>query len=149
MFKRSTAADTSDLLVEPIHDSVGKLLLRLTVGGLMLFHGIAKLQSGVGGIEGMLTGAGLPAAMAYGVYVGEVVAPILLILGLWTRIAAVVFAFNMVVAITLAHSGDLLSVGEHGGWKVEAAGFYLFTAICIAMLGPGRFAVGRKTGPFA
>ena len=36
------------------HDDAGKLLLRLAVGGLMLFHGLHKLLDGVGGISGML-----------------------------------------------------------------------------------------------
>ena len=53
----------------------GLLILRLTLGILMLFHGIAKITNGVGGIEGMLTSKGLPAFLAYGVYVGEVIVP--------------------------------------------------------------------------
>ena len=40
-------------------DDVGKLVLRLTVGILMLLHGIAKMTSGVSGIEKMLEGVGL------------------------------------------------------------------------------------------
>ncbi|STV76033.1 DoxX family protein [Klebsiella michiganensis] len=36
------------------HDDFGKLLLRLAVGGLMLFHGLHKLFDGVGGISNML-----------------------------------------------------------------------------------------------
>ena len=62
------------------HDDAGKLLLRLAVGGLMLFHGIHKLIDGVDGISGMLAAQGLPGFIAYGVLVGEVVAPCLLIL---------------------------------------------------------------------
>ena len=80
------------------HDDVGKLLLRLAVGGLMLFHGIHKLIDGVDGISGMLAAQGLPGFIAYGVLVGEVVAPCLLILGVLTRPAALVLAFTMVVA---------------------------------------------------
>lgn len=80
------------------HDDAGKLLLRLAVGGLMLFHGIHKLIDGVDGISGMLAAQGLPGFIAYGVLVGEVVAPCLLILGVLTRPAALVLAFTMVVA---------------------------------------------------
>ena len=148
MFKKEDH-DDAETLLEPIHDSLGKFFLRLTVGGLMLFHGVAKLRGGIEGIEGMVTGAGLPAALAYGVYIGEVVVPVLIILGLWTRLSALVMAFNMVVAIGLAHAGDLFSIGEHGEWAIEAAAFYLFTSLCITLLGPGAYAVGRKTGLFA
>jgi len=80
----------------------GKLVLRIAVGGLMLFHGVSKLIHGIDGIKTMITDRGLPEAMAYGVYVGEVVAPILIIIGLLTRPAAVILAFNMIVAIALA-----------------------------------------------
>ena len=77
------------------HEDAGKLLLRLAVGGLMLFHGLHKLIDGVDGISGMLVAKGLPGFIAYGVLVGEVVAPCLLILGVLTRPAALVLAFTM------------------------------------------------------
>ncbi|WP_146446030.1 DoxX family protein [Botrimarina colliarenosi] len=125
----------------PYGDDLAKLLLRLMAGGLMLFHGVSKLTGGIDGIAGMLTAKGLPEAMAYGVYVGEVLAPLLLVVGLFTRLSAAVFAFNMVVAVGLAHAGELLSVGEHGGWAVELQAFYLFTALAIVLAGPGAFSI--------
>lgn len=150
MFKSSDKDDDDfEKIDESINESLGKLVLRLTVGGLMLFHGVAKIYGGIGPIEGMLAGVGLPAMFAYGVYVGEIVAPILMILGLWTRPAALVFAFNMVVAIGLAHRGDFFSLGPYGGWAVELAAFYLLASVVVVLIGPGRFAVGRKTGAFA
>lgn len=48
------------------HDDFGKLLLRLAVGGLMLFHGLHKLFDGVAGISGMLVAKGLPGFIAAG-----------------------------------------------------------------------------------
>ena len=47
------------------NNDLGLLLLRLTVGGLMLFHGVHKLIYGVSAIEGMLAGLGLPGFIAY------------------------------------------------------------------------------------
>lgn len=70
---------------------LGILILRLSVGILMLLHGIAKLSHGAEGIEQMLAASGLPSFIAYGVYVGEVIAPLLIILGLGTRAAAAIF----------------------------------------------------------
>lgn len=127
-----------------MQEDLGKLILRVTVGVLMLFHGVSKLIHGVGFIEGMVTSHGLPAFIAYGVYVGEIVAPLMLIAGFYTRIAAAVFAFNMVVAIGLAHMGDILKLGDHGQWAVELQMFYLFTAVAIALLGAGRYSVDYK-----
>lgn len=125
-------------------DDTGKLLLRLALGVLMLLHGIAKITGGIGPIEGMVTGAGLPGFLAYGVYVGEVVAPVLLILGFYSRLAALVIAFNMIVAVALAHVKDLFVIGPQGGWALELQGMFLFTAIAIALIGPGRFGINRR-----
>lgn len=57
-----------------INHDFGKLILRVCVGGLMLFHGIFKLQYGIDGVTGLLESRGLPTFMAYGVYVGEILA---------------------------------------------------------------------------
>src|SRR5690606_7470531 len=79
-------------------DDLGKLLLRLTLGLLMLLHGIAKIIGGPAHILGLVSKIGLPPALGYFVFVGEVLAPLLVIIGLWTRPAALVIAINMVVA---------------------------------------------------
>jgi putative oxidoreductase len=121
----------------------GKLTLRLAVGGLMLFHGVDKLKHGVDGIEAALIGQGLPAAMAYGVYVGEILAPLLILIGVLTRPAGAVLAFNMAVAIYTAHLGDLGSLGEHGSWAVELPMFYLLGGVTLALIGAGRIGLGR------
>lgn len=130
------------------NDDAGKLILRLAVGILILLHGISKLGSGVGGIAGMLTSHGLPAAIAYLVYVGEIVAPVLLIVGIFTRPAALVVAINMVFALFLAHSSQLFTLGKTGGWALELQGMFLFGAIAIAFLGAGRFSVGGVAGKY-
>ncbi|PLN48071.1 GntR family transcriptional regulator, partial [Klebsiella pneumoniae] len=101
------------------HDDVGKLLLRLAVGGLMLFHGIHKLIDGVDGISGMLAAQGLPGFIAYGVLVGEVVAPCLLILGVLTRPAALVLAFTMVVAWLMVGLDKTFALDAVGAWAIE------------------------------
>ena len=147
MFKSKD--ESHDSVDEPLGSSLGKLLLRCTVGGLMLFHGIHKLKHGVGGIEETLGEAGLPTLMAYGVYVGEVVAPVLMILGWLTRPAAVVLVFTMIMAIGLEHRADLTQIGPFGQWAVEVPMFYLLTGAAVFALGPGNLAIGRKTGLLA
>lgn len=118
---------------------LGKLILRLTLGGLLLFHGISKLLNGVGHIEGMLAGHGIPAFFAYGVFIGELLAPLMVILGYHTRIGALLIVFNMLVAIALVHAHELMKLGGNGGWALELQGFFLFTAIALIFLGPGRY----------
>jgi putative oxidoreductase len=125
-------------------DDIGKLVLRLTLGILMLLHGIAKLRYGVGGIENMVVSQGLPAFLAYGVFVGEVVAPLLVIAGFYARIGGLIITFNMGVAIALAHSAQLMSISKNGGWELELQGFFLFTGLVVALIGPGKFAINRR-----
>lgn len=129
-------------------DDMGKLVLRLTVGMLMLLHGIFKLQNGVGGVVGMLGSQGLPGFLAYGVYVGEVLGPVLVIIGLYTRIGAVLIIGNMLVALALAHSQELFSLGSMGGWALELQGMFLFGAVAIALLGAGKLSVGGLSGRY-
>jgi putative oxidoreductase len=124
--------------------AIGQFLLRLTIAGLMLFHGIDKVVNGIDGISGMLEKNNLPTIFAYGVYIGELVVPVLIIIGLLTRISAIIFAFNMVVAIGLAHVGDLFSLGPHGGYAIEVQMLYLLGSICILFLGPGKFSIDAK-----
>lgn len=125
------------------NEAVGKLVLRLTVGILMLFHGVGKLlhTGSLDFIGGRLAEAGLPAVLAYGVYIGEVIAPLMIILGVFSRLGGLFIVINMVFAVVLAHTGDLLSLTEHGGWRLELQGFYLFCGIAIMFLGSGRMAI--------
>lgn len=124
----------------------GKLVLRLTIGFLILLHGVSKISHGIGPITGMLDKAGMPSALAYGAYIGEVLAPLLLIAGAWTRVGAVLIAFNMLVAIGLAHAKQVFALNEQGGWAIELQGMYLFGAIAVALLGAGRFSAGGEDG---
>jgi putative oxidoreductase len=126
-------------------DDWGRLLLRLTIGGLMLFHGVAKLTGGMQSVTAMVEGAGLPGFIAWGVLVGELVAPIMLILGFYARAAGVVLAFNMLVAILLAHAGDVLKLGEYGEWAIELQMLYLLGGLSITMLGAGAISVAGRT----
>jgi len=129
-----------------IAPDLGKLLLRLTLGILMLLHGVGKITAGPGAILGLMAKIGVPPVLGYLVYVGEVVAPLLLIVGLWTRPAALVVAINMIAAVLLVHSAQLGELTRTGGWALELQGFYFFTAIAIALLGAGRFSMGGEKG---
>src|SRR5262245_10100729 len=99
-----------------MYDSVGKLILRLILGFSILLHGAVKISGGVGGIAEMLSANGLPAPFAYGAYLGEVVGPVLLILGWYSRVGAALIAMNMLFAVGLAHRALVFALGEQGGW---------------------------------
>ncbi len=124
-------------------EDIGKFILRIMLGGMMLFHGIDKALYGIAFIKGLVAKQGLPEVLAYGVYVGEILAPLFLILGWKSKFWAGIIATNMLIAIYLTQMGNFLKVGTHGSWAVEVTMFYLLTAISIAFLGSGKYAVMR------
>jgi len=124
-------------------NNIGKLLLRLEVGGMLLFHGIYKVQHGVGNIQAMLHAHGIPEFLAYGVFVGEIFAPILLILGVFSRFWAGIIFVNMMIAFYLTHFKGLLSLGSYGAWGAESILFYLMSSVAIMLIGSGAYAVRR------
>lgn len=123
---------------------IARLTLRIALGVLILLHGIDKLQHGLGGVQGMVASHGLPAFLAYGVLVGEVLAPLMVIAGLYARVGAALIMVNMLFALALAHMGQLGSLNGQGGWALELQGMFIAAAIAIALLGPGRFAVNQQ-----
>lgn len=125
-------------------DDLGKLVLRLALGILILLHGIAKVKGGVGFITPLVTGMGLPPWLSYGVYIGEIVAPIMVILGLFTRIGAFIIFVNMAFAIVLVHRPELLTITKQGGWALELQAMFMFTALALTFLSPGRYAMTRR-----
>jgi putative oxidoreductase len=125
-------------------DDVGKLILRLSLGILVLLHGIAKITGGVAPIEGYLQKAGLPPALAFGVYIGEVLAPILVILGFYSRIGAALIAGNMLFAIGLVHRHQLTEITKAGGWGVELQAMFLFAALALVFMPPGRLSANGR-----
>lgn len=122
---------------------IGKLILRLTCGGLLFLHGSHSAIHGIDHVKTMVTDAGLPEFIAYGNLIGEVVAPLFMILGYQTRIAAVIIAFNMLMSVLIAHRDIAFSRNDFGGWMIELNVFYFMTAIAVFLLGPGKYRVGR------
>ncbi len=105
----------------------------------MLFHGLYKLINGVNGIKGMLAEAGLPAFLAYGVHLGETIAPILLILGFRTKLAALVFTLVMVAAFGMAHTENFFALGKSGAWAHELIALFLFGGLGLTFTGGGKY----------
>jgi putative oxidoreductase len=127
------------------HPDTGLLVLRLGLGALLLFHGIYKATHGVAWIAGPLAKHGLPAWLMYGVYIAEIVAPVMVIFGLWTRIAALIIAFDMVMAIYLARWADIGKVNPMGGsWAIEVEAMYLIMALTLALAGGGRYGLTKS-----
>jgi len=123
----------------------GLLLQRLSIGILILFHGITNLTSNYSFIKSLLNDIGIPEFIAYSVFIGEIIAPILIIIGWRAKLTGLILAFNMLIAILMAHSADLLTLNQFGGWGIELQGLYLFGAIAICLLGAGKYAISTAS----
>ncbi len=125
-------------------EDIGKLLIRLAVGGLILFHGFFKMVHGVEWIKDPLSALGLPGVLAYGTYIAEVAAPIVILLGFRVRFAALVVAFDMVMAIVLVLRQNIFAVKQAGGgWGIELEAFFLLASLALFFTGAGKYSVSK------
>lgn len=124
---------------------VGILIFRLSLGFLMFLHGFHKLTHGIEGIIDMLSSKGIPGFLAYGVYIGELIAPFLLIIGYKTRLGALLLLLNMLVVVFVAKPGDIFELTSHGGWALELAGLFLFGALGLLFTGGGHYSLSRNS----
>ncbi|WP_413736236.1 DoxX family protein [Sodalis sp. RH21] len=120
---------------------LGKLILRVAFGGMMLFHGVHKMIYGISGIIGKVVEHGMPAFVGYGVFIGEVLVPILFILGILVRPAALIFCATMLFAWLVTQPGMIFTLDKVGAWGFEVIAVYLFAGLAIALLGSGRYSV--------
>lgn len=124
--------------------SAGLFILRISFGIMLLLHGITKLLTGVGFIRQSLDGQGIPEFFGYAVYLGEVIGPLLVIIGFRTKIGALLMTANMIVAILLVHASQILTFAESGAWGVEKPALFLFGALALVFTGGGKYAVSRS-----
>jgi putative oxidoreductase len=123
-------------------EDLARLLLRVTVSALLLVHG-AEFLRGDRKIFVIFKNKGLPEWFAYGAVIGEVVAPVCAILGIYTRIAALLMAFFMFMAVVLYHLDHLFMLSPtRDSYYLETQSFFFVMAIAVALLGAGRFSLG-------
>lgn len=127
-------------------ENIARLLLRLSVGGLLFAHGLHKLNYGINGITRLVVAQGWPASLAWGVYVGELLAPLLVIAGAYARLGGALIAINMTMALYLAHRLQFWSFKNDGGLAIELQVMFLVGGLCVALLGAGRYSVMGEQG---
>jgi len=138
-------SEIENKLLSILSEDIGKLILRVSLGVLMLLHGIHKLYGGIDGIKYLVNSSGLPEVVAYGIYVGEVVAPIFLLLGLYSRLSAFIIASSMGFAIFLAHSSSIFVLSQKtGGLLIELPLIYLISSITIVFIGGGKYSLSYR-----
>lgn len=126
-----------------MHDrriDLAALVLRLTLGAVLLAHGLLKLVVFTpAGTAAFFEKIGLPGPLAYVVIAAELVAGIAIVVGWRTRLFAAAIA-PILFGSALPHipNGWMFSAAG-GGWEYSA--FLGLTAIALALLGGGRYAL--------
>lgn len=123
---------------------LGLLILRASIAFTMLIYGSTKLIDGNEFIETLLEQFGLPVFIANGVFVGEIVAPILILIGYRTKLAGLVFAINCLVAILMVQLPNLFKLNEFGGWAIGPIFIYLMFGLAMFFTGAGKYALSTK-----
>lgn len=116
-------------------------LLRVVLGILFLAHaGLKLFVFTPAGTAKFFASLGLPAELAYLTMTLEIVGAVMLILGLWTRWAALALVPVLVGAIVTVHgSAGFFFSNPKGGWEYPA--FWAVALIAQALLGDGAFAL--------
>ena len=137
-------------VTQTTNDDVGKLVLRVTVGALIVFHGLA-LATGDAGIPNNLVRWGLPAELMWIGFLIEFFGGVGMILGVYARLGGFLLGVFMLIALFMAHSGLMGSqnhwfmvannpAGNHWDhYFLETQMFYLLGAFSVALLGAGRY----------
>ncbi len=120
--------------------SFALLLLRLSLGGLMLPHGFKKLMNFTAKSSGFSDPfhIGGPASMGLTIF-AEFFCAILIVLGLMTRLACIPLIIAMSVVVFYSHNGQLFGEGEH-------AALFLFGFVALLFTGPGKISVDKLIG---
>ncbi len=116
------------------------LVLRLGLGILMAHHGYQKLThfSDMQGKFMNFMGLGMTVSLSLVIF-AELFCSILLILGLFTRLATIPLIIATCVMVFKAHGGDVFGDGE-------MATLYLTGYIVLLFVGPGRISVDGMIG---
>ena len=138
----SSTRDWTDV-VTATRSETAKLLVRVTVGSLILVHTWAVVN-GEQAIRDTLARWGLPIELLWTCLLFEGVAPIMVILGVYARVGAWLMTFWMVMAFLLAHidTGHLWQLGPMGNaWRVEGPFFFLVLSLVVALQGAGKYSL--------
>lgn len=123
---------------------ISLLIFRVSIAFTMLVYGITKLIHGITFIQNTLTEKGLPEFLGYGVFIGEILAPILIMIGYRTRLAGLVFAFNCLVAALLVQTEQIFKLNDYGGLAIGLLFIYIASGIALYYSGAGKLAVSTQ-----
>lgn len=123
--------------------NAGDLVGRILIAALFLIAGIGKLGSGYAATQGYMEAMGVPGVLLPLVIALEIGGAILVIAGLWTRIAALALGAFAILAALLFHTNFTDQIQQIMFMKNFAiAGGFLF----LAVKGAGQWSIDAHRG---
>ena len=133
------------MAINRVNTDLGLLMIRFGAF-LMFFHGLKKLMTGHGGVRQQLADNGLPDFLWLGVPLAEVVAPVLILMGVFTRIGGLLYVVLMIFAMYFTGWGKLAEMNEKtGALSMEANLLFLFCGLCLFFAGGGKYALFKPS----
>lgn len=124
------------------NSDVGLLIVRIALGGIIFFHGFHKLMHGTDDQFQILASNGIPGQFIYFVYISEVLAPVLIVLGILTRISSLTIIVTMIVVFYVLPFP--IGLDEHGAMNIESQLYFLLLSVALFFTGPGRYCLKQN-----
>jgi putative oxidoreductase len=119
---------------EALEKDLAALLLRFVLGGLMIMHGLPKIQNYSEYVNGFdPIGLGPDVSLSLAIF-GELICGVLLVIGLFTRLATIPVLITMAVAFFVVHGADEFQVKE-------LSFVYMILALVLFFLGGGKYSL--------
>jgi putative oxidoreductase len=132
-------------MTDPRHAAIAALVLRLSLGTMFIAHALLKyFVFTLPGTAQFFASLGLPESLGYVTFAAELAGGVLLLLGVYTRFAALALVPILVGAMFVHAGNGWLFSAPGGGWEYPA--FWTLTLIVQALLGDGAYAV-RPSSP--
>ena len=135
----------------PLGLDLASLLLRITVGGILILHGVRKTQNKLQGTINWFNSLGFPFKVtggripAYLAAINEIFFGFMLLVGIFTQIVAAIVVSQMLVALYVAtvkeKSAFISMAGNPGIYGFELDLHYIFGALSLIMIGGGAFSL--------
>ncbi len=132
-------------------DSLAPLILRVTLGGVMLPHGLQKTLGlfgghGFSGTMGYFTSTGMPWIVAFLVIIAESLGALGLILGFLSRFTAASYIILMIGAISMGHFQNGFFMNWYGNQAGEGFEYHLLVigiSLSLIILGSGKWSIDK------
>lgn len=129
-------------MTQPTNPNYGAFITRVSLGGTLLAHGLLKvLVFTIPGTVGYFASLGLPATAAYLTIFAEIAGGTAILLGLYTRLAALLSIPVLLGALWVHAGNNWVFSAEGGGWEFPL--LLVLLAVAVALQGNGPIALRK------